>query len=116
MQPHIAFANVAASLVRRIAVPAAAAATVIGALLLAEPCASAQVVVEAPPAPRVEIVPPAPAAGYIWAPGYWGWRGRGYGWYGGRWHIGRPGYAWAAPHWAAHGGRWHFAPGRWHRR
>lgn len=121
MKPLIAFVDVSSFLVRRLAVPAVAAATLIGGLVGAEPKAAAQeVVVEAPlapPVPRVEVVPPAPSAAYVWAPGYWGWRhGRGYAWYGGRWQVGRPGYAWAAPHWGAHGGRWHFAPGRWHRR
>jgi hypothetical protein len=28
----------------------------------------------APPAPRYEVVP-APRHGYVWAPGYWDWRG-----------------------------------------
>ena len=49
-----------------------------GSGLLAPVVASAQVGVDitvAPPAPRVEVVPP-PRVGFVWAPGYWEWRGR----------------------------------------
>jgi hypothetical protein len=37
----------------------------------------------APPAPRVEVVPAA-RPGWVWAPGYWAWRGREHVWVGGR--------------------------------
>ncbi|WP_432377347.1 YXWGXW repeat-containing protein [Duganella sp. P38] len=38
----------------------------------------------APPPPRYERIP-APRAGYIWAPGYWDWRGNRHEWVGGSW-------------------------------
>jgi WXXGXW repeat (2 copies) len=34
----------------------------------------------APPAPVVEVVPPPPAPGYVWQPGYWSWNGVQYVW------------------------------------
>jgi hypothetical protein len=116
MQSLKPLGRVAASVLRRLALPTVVAATLMGGLVAGESSASAQVIAIAPPAPRVEIIPPAPSPAHVWAPGYWGWRGRGYAWYGGRWQVGRPGYAWARPHWDAYGGRWHFAPGRWRRR
>lgn len=118
MHPLGQFPKAIASALHRLALPAVAAAALIGGSLVAEPRASAQLVAEAPPLPRVEVVPRTPSPAFVWAPGYWGYRpSRGYAWYGGRWQIGRPGYAWASPHWAARGGgRWGFAPGRWVRR
>src|SRR3984957_14532086 len=38
------------------------------------------------PAPRVEVIPVAPGAGYNWVPGHWAWRERGWVWISGR-HI-----------------------------
>jgi len=38
----------------------------------------------APPAPRVEVVPP-PRVGYAWTPGYWRWNGRRHVWINGVW-------------------------------
>ncbi|HXX65580.1 MAG TPA: hypothetical protein VEK07_00245 [Polyangiaceae bacterium] len=117
MHPLSLLSHVVASFVRRCARPAVAAAALIGSFAFAEPRASAQVVFEAPPVPRVEVVPRAPSPAFVWAPGYWGYRpGRGYAWQGGRWQVGRAGYGWAAPRWAAYRGGWHFAPGRWVRR
>ena len=37
-----------------------------------------------PPPPRVEVVP-APRRDYVWAPGYWRWKGREHVWVSGRW-------------------------------
>jgi WXXGXW repeat (2 copies) len=45
----------------------------------------------APPAPRVEVVPP-PRVGYVWAPGYWEYRDRGHVWIPRRWVGERRGY------------------------
>lgn len=59
---------------------------------------SAQVYVRVgPPAPRYEVRPARPGAGYVWVGGYWGWSGGQYVW--------RRGY------WAHHAGAW--CPGRW---
>ena len=73
------------------------------------------VVVEvAPPPPRVEVVP-APRPGYIWAPGYWDWRGHRHVWRSGYWVRERRGYHWAPHRWVDRGGRWEFENGRWER-
>jgi hypothetical protein len=68
----------------------------------------------APPAPREEVIP-APRRGYVWAPGYWNWRGHRHVWVAGHWVHGRHGYHWSASHWEQRGDRWHFYAGRWDR-
>ena len=56
----------------------------LGGCVVAEPP-----VVTAPPPPvaQVEMAPPAPAPGYVWAPGHWAPRGAGFVWIEGRWHA-----------------------------
>jgi hypothetical protein len=66
----------------------------------------------APPEPRIEIVPAA-RVGYVWAPGYWDYRGGSHVWVGGRWRGERHGYHWAPDHWEQHGNRWHRNAGHW---
>ncbi|HEX4643873.1 MAG TPA: YXWGXW repeat-containing protein, partial [Candidatus Acidoferrales bacterium] len=39
----------------------------------------------APPALPVYTQPPCPVEGYMWTPGYWGWRTEGYYWVPGVW-------------------------------
>jgi hypothetical protein len=68
----------------------------------------------APPAPRVEVVPP-PRVGYVWAPGYWEWRDHAHVWVPGRWVGERRGYHWVPDHWEQHGPRWHHERGHWER-
>jgi hypothetical protein len=108
------------SRVRRLALGVAVAAGVTLASALGSRDASAEegvVVRVGPPAPRVEVVPRAPSAHHVWAPGYWGWQPhRGHVWYGGRWVVGHPGYAWESAHWSERGGYWHFTDGHWRRR
>jgi hypothetical protein len=41
----------------------------------------------APPAPVVEAVPPPPAPGYVWQPGYWSWNGVQYVWVPGAYFV-----------------------------
>jgi len=41
----------------------------------------------APPAPIAEVVPPPPAPGYIWQPGYWSWNGVQYVWVPGAYFV-----------------------------
>jgi hypothetical protein len=67
----------------------------------------------APPAPRVEVVPP-PRLGYAWTPGYWRWNGRRHVWINGVWVPARRGYHWEPAAWVqGPSGRWHMVPGRW---
>ena len=70
------------SFLRRLLLPAAAAAAITLGLVAGERDASAQVA-------GVEIVPASPGYGYAWAqPGYWGYRpGYGRTWYGGGWRA-----------------------------
>ena len=67
-----------------------------------------------PPPPRVEVVP-APRRGYVWVPGYWGWRGNRHYWVGGTWVRERRGYAYAHPGWVQEGDHWRFNRGGWNR-
>lgn len=67
-----------------------------------------------PPAPRVEVVP-APRRGYVWAPGYWNWRGHRHYWVGGNWVRARRGYVYNQPTWVQEGDRWRFNRGAWAR-
>jgi hypothetical protein len=72
------------------------------------------VVKVAPPAPRVEVVP-APRVGYVWAPGYWGWRGGHHVWIAGTWQHERKGYVYTHPAWVQRDGAWHLNRGGWAR-
>jgi len=68
----------------------------------------------APPPPQVEVVPP-PRVGFVWAPGFWDYRGHRHVWMAGRWVRGRPGYHWVPDRWDPRGPRWHHEPGHWER-
>jgi WXXGXW repeat (2 copies) len=68
----------------------------------------------APPPVRVETVPP-PRVGYVWAPGFWEWRGGQHVWVGGRWMGERRGYHWVPDGWEQRGPHWHHNPGHWER-
>ena len=61
------------------------------------------------------FVVPAPRRGYVWAPGYWDWRGSRHIWVGGRWVREREGYAYHPHRWVEHDGRWRLERGRWDR-
>jgi len=67
----------------------------------------------APPAAVYELVPPPPAYGYVWAPGYWAWNYNRYIWVRGRYIAPRPGYVWAPEHWDHRGDRYRFVAGDW---
>lgn len=70
---------------------------------------------QAPPPPRVEATPAAPAPQMVWVPGYWQWDGARFVWIAGRWDLPRQqGATWQAPSWrAGAGGGAVFVPGRW---
>ena len=78
--------------------------------------ASADVFVRvAPPPPREEVVP-GPRHGYVWAPGYWDWRGHRHVWVTGHYVRERPGYVYMGPRWVERGGGWRMERGHWGRR
>lgn len=91
---------------------------VIAALAAASAGAMAQsytIVRVAPPAPIVETVP-APRHGYVWAPGYYDYRGGNYTWIQGHWERARPGYEWREARWVETGnGQWRRVGGNWER-
>jgi len=68
----------------------------------------------APPPPRVEVVP-APRVGYVWAPGYWEYRGHEHVWVAGRYVHERRGYHWVPDRWEQHGPHWRRVEGHWER-
>lgn len=75
-----------------------------------------EIVSVAPPLPREEVIGVAPAPGYLWLGGYWGWRGRNHVWIGGHWEAPRPGYFWRPYAWVPYRGGWRMNPGHWDRR
>ena len=68
----------------------------------------------APPPARVEVVP-EPRAGYVWAPGYWAWRGHEHVWVAGHWIHERRGYHWVPDTWVGDGPHCHYVRGHWER-
>ncbi|MDN7921267.1 YXWGXW repeat-containing protein [Burkholderia gladioli] len=69
----------------------------------------------APPPLRRDRRPPPPRArGYVWADGYWDWRGGRYVWVPGRWIAARRGRRWSSGQWRRQGPNWVFVPGGWH--
>ncbi len=90
---------------------AASAMTVAPAVSMAQVGISVDI---GPPAPRVEVVPP-PRVGFVWAPGFWAYRGHRHVWVTGHWMHERRGYHWAPAHWDQNGPHWHFVPGHWQR-
>jgi hypothetical protein len=85
---------------------ACARSTLAGVLSLAlAATASAQIVVSvrigAPPELPVYEQPPLPAAGYLWAPGYWAYSDDGYYWVPGTWVLApEPGMLWTPGYWS----------------
>jgi hypothetical protein len=65
-----------------------------------------------PPTVRYERVP-APRAGYVWAPGFWDYRGHNHVWVKGHWVRARPGFVYYAPEWRHDGSRWHLQREYW---
>ena len=66
----------------------------------------------APPEPRVIVAPP-PRPGFVWAPGYYAYRGHQHVWVDGHWLKERHGYHWEADRWVPHEGRYRYEPGHW---
>ncbi len=67
-----------------------------------------------PPALPVYTQPPCPAEGYLWTPGYWGWRTEGYYWVPGVWVMPpRVGVFWTPGYWGFAGGLYGWHAGYW---
>lgn len=69
-----------------------------------------------PPPPQYEPVPVAPAVGYVWIGGYWGWRAGRHVWIGGRWALPPAGHVWVPGYWGRYGPGWRWNGGYWGRR
>jgi WXXGXW repeat (2 copies) len=70
----------------------------------------------APPAPVAEVVPPPPAPGYVWQPGYWSWNGVRYVWVPGSYVVAPYVHAvWVPGVWVRHGPGWIWKAGYWRR-
>ena len=68
----------------------------------------------APPALPVYAQPPCPTEGYLWTPGYWGWRAEGYYWVPGVWVAPpRVGVFWTPGYWGFAGGLYGWHAGYW---
>jgi hypothetical protein len=90
-------------------------ALVLGAAIVPVAGDAKEIIVQiAPPALRVETVP-APRVGYVWAPGYWGWRSNKHVWVGGHYIRERHGYHWVPHRWEDRDGRWYQHNGYWER-
>jgi hypothetical protein len=71
----------------------------------------------APPAPVVETIPPPPAPGYVWQPGYWAWNGVQYVWVPGSYvAVPYPSAVWVPGNWVSRGGGWVWVAGHWRHR
>ncbi len=93
-------------------------ALALGGCVFAEPRGpyyASEVVTLAPPPPREEIIGVAPAVGYVWIGGYWGWTGGRHEWVPGRWEAPRPGYRWAPHAWVREERGWRLHRGHWER-
>jgi hypothetical protein len=73
------------------------------------------VVAVAPPPPQQEVIGVAPALGYLWIGGYWGWHGGRHAWVPGHWSAPRAGHSWVPHSWARVGNGWRLNQGRWQR-
>lgn len=70
-----------------------------------------------PPAPVVETVPPPPAPGTVWTPGYWSWNGAKYVWVPGQYVVAPfPDAIWIGGRWVPRGGHWTWVDGHWRHR
>lgn len=72
------------------------------------------VVLNAPPAPQPEAVPPRPSQDFLWIPGYWTWQNNGYAWMAGHWEMPPAASAvWVNPRWEPEGNAFRFHEGYW---
>jgi hypothetical protein len=101
-------------LVKKVLVSALFAAGMLGAAAMPLPSAAAiDVYVNVgPPPDRYERVPDM-RRGYVWAPGYWDYRGDKHHWKKGTWVRERQGYSYEPNRWVERDGRWNLERSRW---
>ena len=71
------------------------------------------VVAPAPPAYKVETVPPPPGPDTFWIAGHWRWDGGTHVWVPGIWETRRAQEVWVPAHWVHHGHDWRYVGGHW---
>ncbi len=103
--------------IRNVLVSALLAAGIIGAVATPSVAIAAGGVYVnvGPPPERVEVVPQL-RRGYVWAPGYWNWRGHRHVWVKGHAVRAREGYAYQPHRWVERDGRWNLERARWSQR
>lgn len=69
-----------------------------------------------PPPPRHEVVPVAPAVGYVWIGGHWAWQVNRHVWIGGRWVLPPAGRVWVPHRWHRDPRGWRASEGHWAQR
>ena len=78
------------------------------------PVAEDTVIEEAPPAVQQEVIVERPSPAYVWIGGYWGYQGRHYVWFPGRWELPPRGLSvWVGPRYVRRGRGWAFVRGYW---
>ncbi len=70
-------------------------------------------IVQAPPAPLVEIIPSAPSPDAYWVGGHWKWEGNRYVWNNGHWEQSRQGQVYQQSYWTQNGDAFVFHQGHW---
>ena len=103
-------------LIKKVLVSALFAAGMLGAVTLPPPAAAAVdiYVNVGPPPERIETVPTL-RRGYVWAPGYWDYRGNRHHWIKGRQVRAREGHYYEPNRWVERDGRWNLERSRWHK-
>lgn len=76
---------------------------------------SGEFIEAAPPAPQYEVIPVAPAVGYVWIGGHWTWQLGRHLWIGGRWAMPPGGHHWVPHRWERGQRGWNSLPGHWQR-
>jgi hypothetical protein len=97
----------------RLAIAGALVCAALSGCVVAPAPAYGEVVYQAPPPLRYELIDVAPVPGYFWIGGGWFWEGGHYGWRPGYWQAPRPGYQWVPHEWVRAGGGWRSRGGGW---
>jgi hypothetical protein len=85
-----------------------------GCVMYGRPRVGVVYIARQPPVERVEVIPAAPGAGFVWIKGYWGYGGSEFAWVPGRWERPVEGHtAWVAHHWEHDRNGWYLVEGHW---
>ena len=96
-----------------LALTAAATLTLAGCVVAPTQQHAATHIVQSPPAPLSEAIPPAPYPDSYWIAGQWKWEGNRYVWNNGHWEQARQNQVFQHAYWSNNGFEWIYHPGRW---